>query len=174
MKAITKPYDLLPGVVSTAALAEHWKLYEGYVAGVNAGAQPLEYQLGGVVMHELFFRGLSPKPTQAVLPVFQSLLAVDWGTVDAFWRELRAAAMDARGWAVLGYRASDKMRVLSMDEHDAGVLGYEPLIVIDCYEHAYFMDYGTRKAEYLDSLWKVFDWQELEKRWSQMRALRSL
>jgi Fe-Mn family superoxide dismutase len=171
MKFVAPQYNELPGVVSAGALREHLRLYEDYVGTVNhPDSLRFQHALGGAILHELYFSQFTPNPSPVVLPVFRSVLSQEWGTVEAFWRDLREASLAAKGWGILAHRAGDKLRVLSMRDHEECVPGYEPLLVIDVQEHAYWMDYGTRKADYVDALWEVIDWQEIERRWSTIRT----
>jgi Fe-Mn family superoxide dismutase len=163
-------YRELPGVVSGAALAEHVKLYQGYVERSKLGwDQGDGHDLAGAVLHDLYFSGLSPRSASPVPSALaaESGPAFGWGTLGAFWRDMRAAALEAKGWALLVRRPDDVARVVRLDRHNAAVPGYSVVVAVDCYEHAYWMDYGTRKADYLDSLWNAIDWAEVARRWRE-------
>jgi Fe-Mn family superoxide dismutase len=164
--SVALPYDSLPGVISSAALAEHVKLWAVYEQTKDKN----EHALAGALLHELYFSGLAPTPTPVVLPVLHGALISAFGSVDAFWRDMAAAAMKSSGWALLAVRGNHDLRIIAQDDHNGGVPGYEPIMAIDTYEHAYWMDFGTRKADYLSALWKVINWPELERRWATVRS----
>lgn len=166
MKRIKLAYDSLPGVVSSGALAEHLKLYEGYVAN----AEHDQHDLAGAILHELYFTGLTPKPSTVVMPVLKGVVQAHWGSLDSFYRDLRAVALKARGWAILGARDAE-LRLFSQDSHDDAVPGWEPLLALDVFEHSFWMDFGSRKVDYVDVITKCFDWVELERRWARLRQL---
>lgn len=157
------PYRALPGVVSPEAIAEHMQLWAGYeLRSVLPGAS--SYDLAGALLHRLFFSQLTDHPTGGPTGDIEAALSTRWGSIDDWWREMSAAAQVTHGWAVTAIRGSD-LRVLRLEAHDEGaVIGYEPLIVVDCYEHAYWMDYGARKADYIATLIRAFDWAEITRR----------
>ncbi len=92
---------------------------------------------------------------------------IGWGTQQAFRQEFVAAALQARGWAVLAVAHNDPtdLRIFALDAHDLGaVYGYCPLLVIDVYEHAYWMDFGTDKASYVQNIMGYVNWGEVDQR----------
>ena len=86
--------------------------------------------------------------------------------MDKWVDDFKAAAVSARGWAILAlHPVSGKLYNFVTDVHDVGipVLGV-PLVVIDCYEHAFYVDYKNRKADYVAAYPKFIDWTEVDRR----------
>ena len=179
------PYTELP-CVTTRALGEHYKLYLGYRDAVQKADQALEelraperfslvdpYRLvsrarstalAAVDLHEAYFSNLAAEPGTPSKETLQAL-NTKYGSFAGWWREMRAATISARGWAVLGRYDCGDLDIFVLDDHDTGAcFGYEAMIVLDTFEHAYFMDWGTDKVGYIDCLIKHLDWQEIERR----------
>jgi len=191
IQAVEFPYDT--SVISKKQFDDHMILYKGYVDKANAVSKQLAtdggraeanatyslyrglkkgetYALDGVILHELYFQNLSGgrvpmgKETAA-------LLAKHFGSVENWLDDCKACALSARGWCVLAYeQRTDTCRNLLMDWHDEGlVLGCYPLVVLDMYEHAYFLDYGTDKGSYIQNFINGVDWNVVEKRIKQVQ-----
>jgi Fe-Mn family superoxide dismutase len=187
---VVLPYQELPGAVSARELAEHYKLYLGYREQVQRVGQGLltaprptksQYEspysgllwgqgfaLAGAHLHELYFENLTRLTIRPLI-----LLGIDkaceirWGSQEAFRKEFVAAGLEARGWVVLAVAYNDvsDLRIFALDAHDLGaVYGYCPLLVIDTYEHAYWMDFGTDKGSYLSRVMGYVDWNVVEGR----------
>lgn len=186
------PYRELPGAVSSKALEEHFKLYQGYwetmmrtregfasisVPDKHYADHPTRavklaesYAISGVLLHEMYFKNLTdtPVPTQKGT-LLKKAIEQRWGSIPAWWKEMRAAALGARGWAVLAACEVDpsELQVFMLDAHDVGsCFGYSPILVIDVYEHSYWGDWYTDRCGYLDSIVKYLNWNETEKRFT--------
>ncbi|GAA5829194.1 hypothetical protein JCM3766R1_001012 [Sporobolomyces carnicolor] len=93
----------------------------------------------------------------------------DFGGLDGLKKAVNAAALGIQGsgWAWLGYNpTTKKLEAVSTANQDP-LLGYVPLIGIDLWEHAYYLDYKNLKQSYLDSIWTVVNWKEAEARFSK-------
>jgi superoxide dismutase, Fe-Mn family len=174
-------YKELPGL-SERQLAEHHDvLYAGYVKKVNdiraacatadltkANATHSDWRelkveevfaANGVVLHERYFDNLIPngnKPSGRIA----ELIARDFGSHERFLEELVACGIASRGWVVLAYDLNDAhLHLYVADRHDqGGVWGAVPLLVLDVYEHAYFLDYATARKKYIDAFVSNVDW----------------
>lgn len=187
-EAYVLPYKEIPGVISARALEEHYKLYLGYLDTVKKAQACVQkptsglgksmhwalksaesYALGGVVMHELYFKNLLPgaPPT---LGMIGTAIRQKWGSIDTWARDMRAGAESGRGWAMLACCPLDPtdMQNIVMDAHDNAPPGYEPLLVIDLYEHAMWADWYTNKSGYLDGVFKNINWQEVNDRYAKL------
>ncbi len=178
--------------LSAKQIQAHLKLYEGYVKkyqqireklqaftpealqDVNATYHPFRellveesFALNGVILHEEYFSALTPNPTP-MSAYCQKLLTQHFGSVEAFKAQLIAAAKSMRGWAILGYNTRYKhLGFYGMDTHNTySPMTVQAVLVIDVYEHAYMIDYGTDRASYLNTLWQQIDWTILEARLS--------
>lgn len=123
------------------------------------------HAMNSVILHELYFDGLAPKPGDPG-EAAQAALKKRFGSVEKWVDDFKAAAVSARGWAILAlHPVNGKLYDIVSDVHDVGipVLG-QPLVVIDCYEHAYYVDYKNKKADYVAGFPKFIDWAEIDRR----------
>ncbi len=170
----------LPGL-SQKMLEQHFKLYEGYVKksneiqtkvdsadkseanGVYSFIGELKRQetfaVNGMKLHEVYFGHLQGDGVAAGDLV--SMIEKDFGSIEAWKEEMLATGMSARGWAILAFDYRDnRLHVYGSDGHNVGaVWGAVPVIVLDVYEHAYFIDYGISRKAYIDTFFKNLDWQ---------------
>ncbi|MEK7073178.1 MAG: superoxide dismutase [Patescibacteria group bacterium] len=142
----------------------------GDVASANATYSELRalmdgatFATNGVYLHEWYFAVLGGNPStssgQAAGPLVDALKE-RYGSLENFLGFFNACGMAARGWVVLAIDSKDgKLRVFTGDAHNqGGVWGCLPVIVLDVYEHAYFMDYGSDRKAYIVDFWKNFNW----------------
>ena len=174
-------YSELPGL-SARQLAEHHDvLYVGYCKKIDQIRDEIKsadltkanatwdafremkleegFAANGVILHERYFDNLSPAPAKPSVTL-SAWLAEDFGSPEKWAEEFAAVAMSARGWAVLALDLADgKLRNYLADMHNqGGVWGCVPLIVMDVYEHAYFLDYATARKKYLETVMPLVDW----------------
>lgn len=168
-----------PGL-SLKMLLEHHKLYQGYVKKTNEIQQKLEtadkseangvysyygelkrqetFSVNGMKLHEVYFGHLSGdgQPNGALVKMIEK----DFGSLDAWKADMVAAGICARGWAILAFDYKDNsLRNYGSDAHNVGaVWAAIPIIVLDVYEHAYFIDYGVNRKDYLNAFFKNLDW----------------
>lgn len=172
-------------------VSQHLKLYNGYVAKVNeiskaskdpesyTGSNPTysamralkqgeTFALNGVKLHELYFENISCtddcgfKKDSKIATIIEEQFC----SYECFLSYVKQVALSIRGWAVVAIDdVTNRLRVLGLDAHDVGpVFCATPLIVVDVYEHAYFIDYGTDRASYLDTVLKNLNWSVIEER----------
>lgn len=116
--------------------------------------------------HTFFFQTLTPQPT-AVPEKLAELLTRDFGSVDAFKEAFTKAALGlfGSGWVWL---VSDKQHKLSIvSTPNAGnplTQGLKPILVIDVWEHAYYIDYRNRRAAFIEAFWNLVDWEKVAER----------
>jgi Fe-Mn family superoxide dismutase len=174
-------YKELPGL-SEKQLAEHHDvLYAGYVkktneiraklaavdlAAANATHSDLRelkveetFALNGVKLHERYFDNLGG-PGGAPTGLVAEWLMQDFGSYEKWAAEFTACGMASRGWTVLALDLEEKrlMNILCDVHHQGGVWGAVPLLVLDVYEHAYFIDYATGKKKYVETFTQNVDW----------------
>jgi Fe-Mn family superoxide dismutase len=162
-------------------------LYAGYVAKLNViegelktaateGANPTYSPIGelkrqeifatnGIFLHEAYFGNLGGKGGEATGKV-GDMIKAKWGSFDKWAAEFKASGMSARGWVVMAVnRDTGGLHLYSMDMHDiGGVWNSTPVLVLDVYEHAYMIDYGVKRAAYLDAFMQNIDWDVVNKR----------
>lgn len=119
-----------------------------------------------VVLHEAYFDGLALKEAPAPEGL-KKAVAKRFGSVEKWASDFAASAKAAAGWAMLVvHPINGRLYNLVSDEHAQGPLWLAvPLVVIDTYEHAYYIDYKNRKAEYVEKFLKFIDWEEAERRY---------
>lgn len=184
-----KNYDHLLGGnakgLTDTQLKAHFTLYQGYVkklnevreklATVDRGApnysfnefselkrrEPVAYN--GTVLHEAYFENMgngSTKPNEATA----KLIAESFGSFDAWLADAKAVLMSGHGWLATVYDYSDKKLYNNFikSEHDVGLFANTKLVVVvDAWEHAYFFDYQTKKADYVASVLAGLNWDAI-------------
>lgn len=116
--------------------------------------------------HTFFFESLTPT-AKAVPGEFEKLLAGNFGSLEAFKEQFvkAAASLFGSGWVWLVKDGQNRLSVVS--ESNAGnpmKKGLKPLLVIDVWEHAYYIDYRNRRADYINAFWKLIDWDKVSER----------
>jgi superoxide dismutase, Fe-Mn family len=176
-----KPALLELDGISRAAVEAHYKLYEGYVSkrneilgrlsSVDADAAnqvfsdvralkvDLSFAIGGIKNHEVYFEhlgGSGGDPTGAVA----GLLDRDFGSIAGWRADLKATGMAARGWAWTAYDWDEGrlFNYIGDAQNTFPVWNATPLVALDVYEHAYFLDYQTDRASYIDVFLANLDW----------------
>ena len=183
----------MPGF-SDKSLKAHFTLYEGYVAHINKmidllNGQKFEtqeygeikrrfaWEFNGMRLHEAYFgnmtkqfEGLDPESDLA------RQMVASFGSLASWEKDFRAlSSMRGVGWAVLAWDPEGKSLFnIWINEHDVGHLFYSvSLLVNDVFEHAYIMDYGIERKDYIQAFMKVIDWAEVQKRFSAVSRLSS-
>lgn len=127
----------------------------------------------GVYLHEWYFGALEGDGVAEKAPELSKALCKKWGSVENSIKIMSECGMAARGWAVLCWDAkSGKLKQYNADVHNqGGVWGCIPIIVLDVYEHAYFIDYGADRKTYITDFWKQFNWAVAEVMYLKVRNL---
>jgi Fe-Mn family superoxide dismutase len=122
---------------------------------------------GGTINHNLFWNIMGPKTGGAPSGKLAEALNSGFGGYDQFKEKFSAAAMGrfGSGWAWLVKDASGRLDIASTANQDSPISeGKTPLLTLDVWEHAYYLKYQNRRAEYIGAWWNVVNWQEVEKR----------
>lgn len=119
-----------------------------------------------VILHELYFDGLSLKATDPPEGIKQAL-EKRVGSVNKWAADFVASAKAAAGWAMLViHPVNERLYNVVSDEHAQGPLWLTvPLVMIDTYEHAFYVDYQNKKADYVEQFLKFMDWTEADRRY---------
>lgn len=184
MNYTPKDYTKLIGTpgFSETLLKNHFTLYQGYVTNTNKvldilglmakdgkAATPeyaelkrrLGWEFNGMRLHALYFGNLGGKAPLDPASKLARRIAENYGDVESWEKEFRATgAMRGIGWVVL-YEDTTNGRLINfwINEHDAGhPAGCEPLLVMDVFEHAFMLDYGLKRADYIEAFFKAIDW----------------
>ena len=190
IKMIKLPYsiDALEPYYSAETLDLHYNiLYKGYVDNINStlamldnarktgdfsNIKCLEKNLSffgsGAILHQLFFENLG-----ADIPVKPSLklmkqISQDPGSFDNFKKQFVEAAkvVEAAGWCLLVWvPIFNKLEILQCEKHqDLTLWGCKPLLVLDMWEHSYYLQYKTSRPNYINAFWNIINWNEVNKR----------
>lgn len=186
-----KNFDKLLGTqgFSDSLLKNHFTLYQGYVTNTNkltdaftkyrdedklATPEAAElrrrfgWEFNGMRLHELYFGNMIvggntlPKGEKIEQKIIES-----FGSVDGFMKDFKGVgAMRGIGWAVLTYDiASGRLFNVWVNEHDVGHLATTaPLLIMDVFEHAFVLDYGIKRADYIEAFMAAIDWNEVNRR----------
>lgn len=125
----------------------------------------ISFAWGGVINHEMYFSHLGHKKgtTSSVVPDSTLLKQIekDFGSVKKFNKDLRATAMTARGWVWTAWNEHEQrlFNYLGDSQNTFLVWGARPIIALDTYEHAYFIDFGANRGNYIDVFMKNLNWE---------------
>jgi superoxide dismutase, Fe-Mn family len=172
----------------------HDKHHKAYVDGVNgtldklAAARAAEdhsaivglektlaFNLSGHVLHTMFWKNLSPDAKTR--PDGEMSAAIDefFGSFDAFKQQLSQAAstVQGSGWGALTWEPlGERLFIEQIYDHQGNVgQGGVPLLVIDAWEHAYYLQYENRRADYVKAIWNVIDWTDVSARFARAQGL---
>jgi superoxide dismutase, Fe-Mn family len=181
-----KPRELKPALleldgISRPSVEAHYRLYQGYVAKRNeilgklaavdreaanqvysdlrALKVDLTFAIGGIKNHELYFEhlgGSGGNPSGAI----GRLIDRDFGSADTWRADLTATGMAGRGWAWTAYDWDERrlFNYIGDAQNTFPVWNATPLVALDVYEHAYFLDYQTDRAAYIEAFLANLDW----------------
>ncbi len=178
-------YDALEPVISERIMRLHHSVHHaGYVKGANAAMDRLErlmdggegnareilrdlsFHMNGHLLHSTFWRVMR-KPSESNEPGGRIADHIDrnFGSWERFRRlfSSAAASVEGSGWVVLAEREGE-MAVMGIEKHNLNHLaGFTPVLVLDVWEHAYYLDYENRRKDYVENFWKVVDWDGVER-----------
>jgi superoxide dismutase, Fe-Mn family len=190
MPYVAKDFGALVGMdgFSEALLKNHFTLYQGYVTNTNKLSDLLggilaegktatpEYaelkrrfgwEWNGMRLHELYFENLGGKGVLDPASKLGKAVAAEFGSVEKWEADFRAAgAMRGIGWVVL-YQDRFGGRLFNqwVNEHDVGSpAGAVPILVMDVFEHAFMVDYGLKRADYIAAFFRNVNWKAAEAR----------
>jgi len=185
-----KDYNRLIGMAgfSDTLLKNHFTLYQGYVTNTNKVSDTLNqllkegktgtpeyaelkrrfgWEFNGMRLHEYYFENLGGKGSINKTGKLHQKLVESFGSYEAWEKDFKATgAMRGIGWAVL-YQdiLSGNFFNFWINEHDVGhPSGGMPILIMDVFEHAFMIDYGLKRADYIESFFKNIQWEEVEKR----------
>ena len=172
--------------ISEKTMTEHYKLYQGYIKKSNEILEKLDsvdkgtanqvyseirglkadlsFALGGVKNHEIYFShlgGPGGKPEGKLLEQIHK----DFGSYENWFSDMKATGMAARGWAWLVYDHDLKRLInyLGDSQNTYPVWNGTPILALDVYEHSYYLDFGTKRADYIDKFFENLNWEVVDK-----------
>ncbi len=140
---------------------------EANCAAAAATTRDLAFHLGGHILHCLYWKSMSPTPKSEPEGALREAIARSFGSLEGFLKLFRCLCLSIQGsgWAVLGVDALSCRPVLAaMEKHqDALSPSMRPLLVCDVWEHAYYLQYQNKRADYVDGFLARLDWSHAEK-----------
>jgi len=167
--------------ISRATIEAHYKLYQGYVnkrneilgkladvdlstanqvySEVRALKVDLSFAIGGIKNHEIYFEHLGGHGGDPA-GVFGTLVKRDFGSVDTWRADLKATGLAGRGWAWTAYDWDEGrlFNYIGDAQNTFPVWNASPVVALDVYEHAYFIDFATDRASYIDAFFSNLDY----------------
>lgn len=191
MKYEIKKFENLSGVegFSEQIIRNHFTLYEGYVNNTNKlndilvelergdkfGTpefaelnRRLAWEWNGMRLHELYFGNLIKGGIELKndSELYKKIIE-EWGSFESWEKDFKSmGAMRGLGWVILYYdREARRLFNVWINEHDTGHFsGAEPFLVMDVFEHAYMLDYGLKRADYIEAFFKNINWSVVQNR----------
>ena len=181
--------DLQPYMSKEQLTIHHDKHHQGYVNGANAILQKLDkarkegadldvkstlkelsFNIGGNLLHSLFWNNLAPPKKAGGKPggALGDALDKEFGSFDRFKKEFTQAAqsVEGSGWAVLTIdKQTKRPMIMQVEKHNTNVYpGFHILTVLDVWEHAYYIDYKNDRAKYIEAFWNIVNWNKPNER----------
>ena len=196
IEMIKLPYslDALEPYYSRETLNLHYNvLYKGYVNKTNDVLTKLEvarstndysnikclekelsFQGSGAILHQLFFENMiSPKNMTSIDYQLIQKITNDFGSVENFKKQFAeaAAVVEASGWCILAWVPKfNKLEVLQCEKHQNLTLwGCKPILVLDMWEHSYYLQYKTSRQEYISAFWNIINWNVVNERFLSIK-----
>ncbi len=192
-KTFSESLNSMKGI-SKKTVDEHLKLYQGYVTKYNEIMEKLSmltdddyakanqsfsmirelkveltFAYGGVVNHELYFGhlgGVGGGPTGELLKQINK----DFGSFDTYKKDMKATGIAARGWVwtAWNWKLERLFNYLGVAQNTFPVWNSTPIVALDTYEHAYFIDYGVNRGGYIDSFFANLDWKKVAENYQKV------
>ena len=188
-------YDALEPHISAEIMElHHDKHHANYVKGANAALEALEaerngeanadkiraltknlaFNLGGHTNHSIFWKNMAPNaggnPTGAIAEAIDR----DFGSFEGFKKQFSAVAngLQGSGWAVAGYdHIAGRLIIQQMTDQQGNIsVDFTPVLMLDMWEHAFYLQYKNVKADYVEAWWNVVNWNDVNERYSKAAA----
>ncbi|MGO2141698.1 MAG: superoxide dismutase [Leucobacter sp.] len=190
------PYDyaaLEPHISGKIMQLHHDKHHQAYVTGANTALEQLAeardsgnlapvnklekdlaFNVGGHVNHTIFWNNMSPDGGGRPEGELASAIDEFFGDFEKFQAHFAATAMGVQGsgWAVLAWDTlGQRANIVQMFDQQGNLpAGTVPLLMLDCWEHAYYLDYLNVRADYVKAFWNIANWQDVAKRFETARS----
>lgn len=179
---------LEPYISEKQLTIHHQKHHQVYVNGANAILEKLEkarkegssldmksvskelsFNVGGHILHSLFWKNMAPAKDGGGEPsgVLAKVLKSEFGSIKRFKQEFSqvASTVEGSGWGALAYCQQTKRPIImQVEKHNVNVYpGFRILLVLDVWEHAYYLDYQNERGKFVDAFWNIVNWKEVSK-----------
>ncbi|MCK4525323.1 MAG: superoxide dismutase [Candidatus Andersenbacteria bacterium] len=197
-KLFDLPYDydaLVPYISEDQLRIHHQKHHAGYVVGVNMAFKKLDkarsentdldmrstlkdlsFNIGGYLLHSLFWNNLSPangregEPSGKLLDIIND----EFGSFERFQKEFiqTALSVEGSGWAALAYcKCTKRPLLMQIEKHNMNIYpAFKMLLVLDMWEHSYYLDYKNDRGKYIDAFWKIVNWKKAGERFKRLTS----
>ena len=184
-------FDALEPHISAEIMElHHDKHHATYVAGANQALEQLAearedgsiatkapllsknlaFHLGGHTNHSIFWKNLSPNGGGEPTGELAEVIDRDFGSFEKFQAHFAGAAtsLQGSGWAVLGYdHIADRLIIEQLTDQQGNTsINFTPLLMLDMWEHAFYLQYKNVKADYVKAVWNVFNWDDVAERFA--------
>ena len=191
---LTYDYAALePSISARIMELHHSKHHAAYVAGANATLDLLEearakndftwvnklqkdlaFHLGGHVNHSIFWNNLAPANSDRPSGELAAAINEFFGSFEAFQAHFNASAMGIQGsgWSFLAWDSLGKRLIIEQlyDQQGNLAIGTIPLLMLDMWEHAFYLDYQNVKADYVKAFWNIINWQDVAARFASVKV----
>ena len=148
---------------------------EGTELDIKAALKELSFQIGGHLLHSLFWANLAPagkggggEPGGKLAEVLKS----EFGSFERFKKEFTQAAVsvEGSGWAALTFcKQTQRPIIMQIEKHNTNVYPmFKILMVLDVFEHAYYIDYKNERAKFVEAFWSSVNWNEVNRRLGEL------
>jgi len=191
------PYDfaaLEPHLSAKILEVHHGKHHKAYVDGANKQLElladarekkdyskiallerALAFNVSGHLLHCLYWQNLSPKGGGEPTGTLAAAIQKDFGSFENFKSHLTEASMTTMGsgWGVLAWEpALKRLMVIQLHDHESlAAVGMVPLMALDAWEHAFYLQYGPAKADYFKAIWNVWNWADIQARFDKAQSV---
>jgi len=184
--------DLEPHMSEQQLTIHHQKHHQAYVNGANAilerfdkvrkegidvdikaTLKELSWNIGGHLLHSLFWGNLAPAGKGGGKPsgTLGNAIEKEFGSFERFKKEFTQAAVsvEGSGWAALTLcRQTRRPIIMQIEKHNTNVYpAFRIVMVLDVFEHAYYIDYKNERAKFVDAFWNIVNWNEVNKRFEE-------
>ena len=192
------PYDfsaLEPHISGKILELHHGKHHAAYVKNANSVLDALDegrqkedfarlgyleralaFNLSGHILHSIFWRNMQPKGGGTPQGDLSAAIQKDFGNFQRFRKQMTevASTIMGSGWAALVYEPVGKrLLITQIYDHQSNLAqAGVPLMVLDAWEHAYYLQYQNRKTEFFDAVWNVWNWQDISARYKAALEMR--
>ena len=188
-------YDALePHISAEIMTLHHDKHHATYVAGANAALEALEaerngeanpdrlralsknlaFNLGGHTNHSIFWKNMAPNAGGTPPGQIAEAIDRDFGSFEAFKKQFSGVAtgLQGSGWAVLGYdHIAGRLIIQQLTDQQGNIsVDFTPVLMLDMWEHAFYLQYKNVKADYVQAWWNVVNWDDVNERYAKAAA----
>ena len=179
--------DLEPVISQRIMKLHHLKHHASYVNNANIALEKLEqyrqknieidvaavtkslsFNLNGHILHSIFWKNMRP-PSENNKPdgKIADLINKNFGSFENFKKQFSVVSnsVEGSGWGTLVSDGEDNLFIMQIEKHNLMHLaGFKPILVLDVWEHSYYLDYENRRADFVENFFKIINWNDVEKR----------